>query len=169
MGGWTWAPCIFLFTYIYHTLPLKTTKCRSIYHTWMVWSWIPPAQSIDDFDTSFFLPSNGHGIPGLAKPNPPQKQRESIFSHGNLKGPTKSTQRNSRQCVFSNIFWRGFVKCQPRHYFWGFVRVGIGNYGPLRFAWFFCVVIVVCLCEIKEKDNTQMSQLHVKCGNISQK
>ena len=26
-----------IFTYIYHILPLKTTKCRQIYHTWMVW------------------------------------------------------------------------------------------------------------------------------------
>ena len=31
-------PCmVYLYTYIYHILPLKTTKCRQIYHTWMIW------------------------------------------------------------------------------------------------------------------------------------
>ena len=25
-------------TYIYHILPLKTTKCRKIFHTWMLWT-----------------------------------------------------------------------------------------------------------------------------------
>ena len=33
----------------------------------------------------------------------------------------------------------------------------------------FCVAIVVCLCQINEKEKTQMSQLHVKCGIFSQK
>ena len=28
-----------IFTYIYHILPLKTTKCRKIYHTLMIWQW----------------------------------------------------------------------------------------------------------------------------------
>ena len=27
----------YIFTYVYQILPLKTTKCRSIYHTWMLW------------------------------------------------------------------------------------------------------------------------------------
>ena len=33
---------LYLYTYINHILPLKKTKCREIYHTWMVWASFPP-------------------------------------------------------------------------------------------------------------------------------
>ena len=114
----------------------------------------PPTQSIDEIWHKFFSSLQRPWHPGAScEAKSPRKNNGSpFFLMGILRGPQNPPKEIAGNVFFSGIFWRGFVKCQPRQYFWGFVRVWIGNYGPLRFAWFFAwPLLCVCVRSTRQK------------------